>query len=175
MFKKIVNHLMFKPTTLFVAMTFLFMSVTLPTNAQSVVLKAGTLINLELTETLKSNKVKNGEVVNFRVTHDVKVDDKVVIPAGSLAKGQITDRKSSTLLGIPGEVSVTVKSITTSDGTLVPLSGNSLSDEGQNKLAISLVVTFLCIFGFLIKGGQGELSAGSTIQAYVAANTQVNV
>ena len=175
MLKKIVNHLMFKPTTLFVAMTFLFMSVTLPTNAQTVVLKAGTLVNLELTDTIKSNKVKNGQVVNFRVTHDVKVDDKVIIPAGSLAKGQITERKSSSLLGIPGEVAVTIKSITASDGTLIPLSSNSLSDEGQNKVVVSVVLTLLCLFGFIIKGGQAEISAGSTIQAYVASNTEVNV
>ena len=172
MLKTILNSAAFKPTSMFLAVTFFFMSVTIPMNAETVVVTAGTPVHLELTENIDGNKVKQGQTIDFRVISDVIIDGKKVISAGSMAKGQVVDRKKSTLLGIPGEVQVAIKHVVATDGTM---SGSSLSDEGDSRLVVSLVVTFFCLFGFLIKGGKAQIPSGTTLQAYVASNTQLNV
>ncbi|MBO5677696.1 MAG: hypothetical protein J6S02_06155 [Bacteroidaceae bacterium] len=175
MLKTILNSAAFKPTSMFLAVTFFFMSVTIPMNAETVVVTAGTPVHLELTDNIDGNKVKQGQTIDFRVISDVIIDGKKVISAGSMAKGQVVDRKKSTLLGIPGEVQVAIKHVIATDGTMIHLSGSSLSDEGDSRLVVSLVVTFFCLFGFLIKGGKAQIPSGTTLQAYVASNTQLNV
>jgi hypothetical protein len=160
---------------MFLAVTFFFMSVTIPMNAETIVIKAGTPIHLELIDNINGNKVKQGQTVDFRVVSDVVIDGKKAITAGSIAKGQIVDQKKSSLLGIPGEVSISIKHVIATDGTMIHLSGSSLSDEGADHLVISIVCTIFCIFGFLIKGGKAVIPSGTTLQAYVASNTQLEM
>ena len=106
---------------------------------------------------------------------DVKVDGKTVIPAGSIVQGQIVRAKKSGLLGSEGELEISVKSVKAVDGTNIYLSSNNISDEGSNKVALSIVLTLCCLFGFLIKGGKAEIPAGTQVQGMVASNTEINV
>ena len=175
MLKTILNSVAFKPTSMFLAVTFFFMSVAIPVNAETIVVKAGTPVHLELMNNIDGNKVKQGQTVDFRVISDVVIDGKKVITAGSMAKGQIIGQKKSSLLGIPGEVQVSIKHVIANDGTMVHLNGSSLGDEGTDRLVVSIVCTLFCIFGFLIKGGKAEIPSGTTLQAYVASNTELNV
>jgi hypothetical protein len=83
--------------------------------------------------------------------------------------------KKNGLLGAEGELEIAVKSIKAVDGTSVYLSSNNLADEGSNKVVLSVVVTLCCLFGFLIKGGQAEIPAGTQVQGMVVSNTDINV
>ncbi len=173
MFVKLIKSAYFKPAALSMAVAMLTMSFTMP--GEVVVLKAGTSIPLELVSPLSSKSVQAGEMVDFRVLDDVKADGKTVVAAGSIAKGQITRLEKRGLLGDAGELEVAVKSVNAVDGTTVYLSGNSLSDEGKSKLGISIVLTVLCLFGFLMKGGNAEIAAGAQVQATVASNVEINL
>ena len=77
----------------------------------TVVLKAGTVIPMELVNTITGKTARSGQLVDFRVTSDVKVDGKTVVAAGSIAQGQIVRAKKSGLLGAEGELEIAVKSI----------------------------------------------------------------
>lgn len=173
---KLVKSFISKPIAVLLAFSMMLMSfTTAPLKAEMVVLKSGTPIALELMSSIQSNNVKSGQIVDFRVINDVKVDDKVVIPAGSIAKGQIVSAKKNGLLGTAGEVSVTLKSVAAVDGTVVPLTSSVLNDEGDDKLVVSIVLTLLCFFGFLMKGGKAELSSGAQVQATVLSNTEISL
>lgn len=173
MFIKLFKSCYFKPVVFLMALAMLTMSFTLPNG--TVVLKAGTVIPMELISTITSKSARSGQMVDFRVMSDVKVDGKTVISAGSIAQGQIVRAKKSGLLGSEGELEIAVKSIKAVDGTNVYLTTNNLSDEGSNKVALSIVLTICCLFGFLIKGGQAEIPAGTQVQGMVASNTEINV
>jgi len=170
---KIVNSKKCKIFTAALAAMMLFSSFTMPAG-QTVVLKAGTPVDLELVSAVTSD-MNPGEVVDFTVTSDVKADGVVVIPAGTMAKGQIMSSSRNGLLGRPGEVTVQVKSVNAVDGTKVMLSGASLSDTGANKVAASIIFTILCLFGFLIHGGNGNIPAGTHFDAMVASNVDVAI
>lgn len=173
MFIKLFKSCYFKPITFLMALAMLTMSFTMPNG--TVVLKAGTMIPMELVSTITSKTARNGQMVDFRVMSDVKVDGKTVIPAGSIAQGQIVRAKKSGLLGSEGELEISVKSVKAVDGTNIYLSSNNISDEGSNKVALSIVLTLCCLFGFLIKGGKAEIPAGTQVQGMVASNTEINV
>lgn len=137
--------------------------------AREVLLRAGTAIPMQLENSVTSKNAAVGQIVNFRVTQDVKVDGVTVIPANSIAKAQIVRAKKSGVFGSSGEIQLNINSVTAIDGTQVVLSGGTISDEGKNKFVLSL---FLC---FLIKGGQGELLSGLTCSPIVAGNTPIAV
>ena len=165
MFIKFLKSIYFKPTLFLMALAMLTMSFTMPNG--TVVLKAGTVIPMELVSTISSKTARSGQLVDFRVTSDVKVDGKTVIAAGSIAQGQIVRAKKNGLLGAEGELEIAVKSIRAVDGTNIYLS--------SNKVVLSVVVTLCCLFGFLIKGGQAEIPAGAQVQGIVVSNTDINV
>ncbi len=137
--------------------------------AEDVVLKAGTAVPMQLTSTVTGKTATVGELVDFRVTQDVKVDGHVVIPAGTIAKAQVVRAQKNGVLGREGEIQVNVNSVAAIDGTQVVLSGGTLAAEGRNKLVVSWL---LC---FLLKGGQGELAAGMQCNPIVAGNVTVSV
>lgn len=173
MFIKFMKSVFFKPATLLMAIAMLTMSFTLPNG--TVVLRAGTIIPMELMNTITSSNARNGQIVDFRVLADVEVDGKTVIPAGAIAQGQIVRAKKNGMLGMQGELEIAVRNVKAVDGTNVYLTAASLNDEGNNQTVLSIVLTFCCLFGFLIKGGKAELAAGTQINAIVGSNTEIDV
>ncbi len=137
------------------------------TEAKEITLKSGTQVPLELQGTVTSKNVSNGSIINFKCTRDIIVNKEIVIRAGEIAKGQVTRIKKNGILGKAGEIEIKVNSIVAVDGTEVYLSSSSLYDDGKDKLLLSL---FLC---FLIKGGNGEIPAGTQCLASVAGNTVI--
>jgi hypothetical protein len=172
---KFRDSVYFKPVAMLLASVMFFGSVRAASPAGEVILTAGTPIPLELATTITSKSVASGTIIDFRVLSDVKVDGKIVVPAGSLAKGQVSRVKKNSMFGGAGELDVAVKSVTAVDGTNIFLSASSLSDEGDSKVVISVVLFVFCLFGFLIKGGSAEIPAGTQCTATVGSNTSIAI
>ena len=142
---------------------------------KQVTLKAGTPVILATVQTLSSKTVFSGNTVDFKVVSDVIVDGNVVIPAGTIAKGQALNVSKASALGKGGELSVGINTINAIDGTLVPLSGANISASGNSKVGLAIVCGLCTIVGFLIPGNQAELPAGAQAQAVVMSNTTVTL
>lgn len=135
-------------------------------NAESI-LPAGTMVPLETTTFMKSGDVTYGETVEFKVRRAVKIGNEVVIPANTIARGQVTKMKKSGMLGSEGELSIKPTELVLNNGTIIPLTGGQLNQEGKNKLVLSL---FLCWF---IKGGQAEIPASTPVEAYTSQDVNL--
>lgn len=175
MFTQIKNSLLSKSTALLLACSIFCMSFTTVGNSNIVTLKAGTPVILELISGIQSNKAKSGQMVDFKVISDVKANGVVVIPAGSIAKGQVIDSQKNGIFGQPGELRVAIKSVTAIDGSIIPLMASEFNEEGKDKLVVSIVGGFLCLFPFLMKGGKAEMPAGTQIQATVLSSTEITI
>lgn len=175
MFTQIKNSLLSKSTALLLACSIFCMSFTTVNASSIVTLKAGTPVILELISGIQSNKAKSGQMVDFKVTSDVKANGVIVIPAGSIAKGQVIDSQKNGIFGQPGELRVAIKSVTAIDGTVIPLMASEFNEEGKDKLVVSIVGGLLCVFPFLMKGGKAEMPAGTQIQATVLSSTEITI
>lgn len=144
-------------------------------NPNAVVLKAGTPVNLRLTEEV-SPKTKNvGDVIHFEVVGDVKVGNNVVVKAGAPAEGEVTILEKRAMLGRPDKIAFMVRSTQAVDGNRVPLRA-TLTREGQEKETSSLALgLFLCFLFLWQKGGTAEFPVGTEIRAYVDYDTNVDV
>ena len=103
MFTQIKNSIIGKSTAILLACSIFCMSFTTMNDSNVVTLKSGTPVALELISTIKSNKAKSGQMVDFRVINNVKAGNTIVIPAGSIAKGQVVEADKSGIFGQPGE------------------------------------------------------------------------
>lgn len=172
---RILDSVYCKPLAILLALVMLSISPMRANTNEQVVLKAGTYIPLELVNTISSKNATSGTLVYFRVVSNVMADGKIVIPAGSTAKGQVVKIKKNGMFGKAGELEVSVRSVTAVDGSNIYLSSSSLSEEGDSKLVISIVVFLFCLLGFLIKGGSAEIPAGTQCSAMVGSDTTIEV
>ena len=62
-----------------------------PPTTETLSVPEGTVLKLELTTALASDTSKAGGAVSARVAEAVRVNDKVVIPAGAVAKGEVVE------------------------------------------------------------------------------------
>ena len=112
----IKNKSMFKSLAVMLSLAVLNLSFGSVPVEQAVVLKAGTVVSLETINAIKSDKATVGRTIDLRVTRDIEVDGQTVIPAGSIAKGQITRSQKAKGLGKAGFLEIQIKSVTAVDG-----------------------------------------------------------
>lgn len=175
MLKTFINPLVAKPTAwLLLACLSLFSF--RADNLQEITINAGTPIALETVQTLYSDIVQSGQTVDFRVKNDVKVKDVVVIKAGSIAKGLVTRASRAKGLGKEGQIEVQIKSVSSIDGQQIPVVGNNIYRQGEDKQTLAIVLgVVLCILFLTMKGKNCGIIAGTTVDATTAANMTVSV
>ncbi len=140
-----------------------------------VLLKAGTIVPMVSIQKATSRGSAPGVGVDFMTTSDVLADGVVVVPSGTIVKGQICDARSATILGIGGDLTVCVNAMYAVDGTYVPLTGASVSAYGDDNTALAIVCGLFTFFGFLISGEQAVLPSGTPVQGVVMSNTYITL
>jgi len=174
MITKIYNSILARQIAFVLVISML--SLSFRSAEEKVLLRAGTQVGLETTKVLASNMLTIGSTVDFRVTRDIKVEDKVVVSAGALAKGQVVRVEPARGLGQAGYVEVQIKSVESVDGQQVPLTGGNLYAEGKDQQTLAIVLGILvCILFLTIKGKNAVLPAGSSVEGIVATDMNVIV
>lgn len=140
----------------------------------AVTVPVGTMIQLEVTNTISTLNAHIGQKVNFRVLNDVSINGELAVKGGSRAVGKVVSVDKNGALGKPGSMSIQLSRVTAVDGNIIPISANSVL-KGQDKSTTAIVVTLLlCVFGLFIEGGDAVLQAGSIIEAEVISAVEIN-
>ncbi|HLM57601.1 MAG TPA: hypothetical protein VK422_15910 [Pyrinomonadaceae bacterium] len=141
--------------------------------AAGVTIPDGTELTVITTEEISSKTATEGDPITFKVDEDVKVNGKVVITAGTIAKGEISNAKKSGRMGKGGTLSIRILSTTTVDNQKVKLRA-SKGKEGDDKTGttVALVVLFGPL-GFLKKGKDAKIKEGTKIKAYTDEEKKV--
>lgn len=141
---------------------------------QEKVIKAGTIVPLQSVNQVKAADVDEGQTVDFRVTQDIMVDGKCVIPRGYLVKGKVTEACKSSLAGTKGRLVINISSMNLPSGEPVFFTNTDVRINGKNRTPLDVVTGILlwpCIF---IPGSKAVMPAGYDVQATVASNTTVS-
>jgi len=132
----------------------------------------GTMIQVRLNQSMTSKSARTGTFVDLTVVSDVKINGKVVIKSGAQAQGNVMSAKKAAAFGQPGELAIQVTSVKAVDGTNIPVQAQSASD-GDSQVATAIILGLLCIVGFFIPGGEGELSSGVIINCRTLGDVDV--
>ena len=134
---------------------------------QIVVLRANTLTPLRLTESVGSDTHQSGAHFTLVVTDDIFVDDRLVIPAGSIAYGQVIHAAKSGVFGKAGELSITSRYLMIGERQVKLHS--LFAKAGQTKADLAFGVGMVIpLAPFFIRGKQVLVPADTELIARVA-------
>jgi hypothetical protein len=133
------------------------------------VVAADSVIGLEIETALTSERARVEDPVVARVTRDVKVGNRVAIPAGARANGEVTAVERGGRLKDRARLGVRFTSIVLADGTRVPIQTETIYREGDsptNESAAKIGGGAIggAILGGILGGGKGA-AIGSIVGA----------
>ncbi|WP_020536274.1 hypothetical protein [Lewinella cohaerens] len=147
-------------------------------------LRAGTAIIFEAAQNYNSKNLNVGQTLMVRVKYNVVVQKNTLIPAGALGSAIISEIEKPKSFGRAGKMEIQVQSVQVVDGQQVQVSGIPMIYEGQDKkgmawgiaIGAGLLTSGLgIVVGFFIKGKTADLRAGTSMNASVASDTEVEV
>ena len=138
-----------------------------------VILQEGTIISVELLDTVGSKLSKQGDIFRMKTTADVSVQGIVVIPAGSMGYGTITYAEPRRMLGQAGELFYRFDYIKIGERLIKIRSAQGGKGKDSTGSTVALVALF-GVFGMLKKGADIEVLAGTQFEVYNATNVEFN-
>ena len=136
------------------------------------VLAANTVVELETVDEVSSRTSKPKDFFRMRVAQDVRIGDRVVIPAGTEAMGQVVHAAKSGGGGKAGELILAARSIKLAEGEVKLRSGFGAS--GRQRIGAALATSIAVgVFGLMVHGKDLVLPAGTPLSARVAADTEI--
>src|SRR5580698_35809 len=181
----LLKHYTRGTSTYFLLITFLALSVsaqqTRDTTAQ-LTIPDGTPIELRLVESVSSNHAHKGDRLNFIVVKDVNLDGYTLVPAGTVARGTITEVKGKRFLGIGARISLRLDSVELADGETLKLRASKVVKGGsRTKLMAGAMIATSIIFlpatpiFLLTRGRESTVVETTEITAQVEGPASVQV
>lgn len=134
----------------------------------------GTPVRLRLSRTITSKEAKVGEMVDFEVLDDIKIDDVTVIPKESAAIATITKAKAAGRLGKGGKLDMNIEYVRLITGEKIALraikeirGGNRTGTMTGALIASGLLFFPAAPIFLFIKGKNITLARGTEVTAYV--------
>jgi hypothetical protein len=133
---------------------------------EELIVSADSVIGLQMESSLTSERARVEDEVTARVTRDVKVGDRVAIPAGAQALGEVTLVERGGKMRDKARLGVRFTSIVLADGTRVPLDTETIIREGSspgNESAAKIGGGAIggAIIGGILGGAKGAIIGGS--------------
>lgn len=127
-------------------------------------LGTGAVISLELLDTLSTKITQKGETFDLRVTEDVVADGWVVIPAGTMAVGEVTRSEAKGAFGKSGKLEARILYLRLDDRSL-RLTG-FLGRKGQGQTTETVLAAIAGgTLAFAVTGRSAVLEAGTQLVA----------
>jgi len=141
--------------------------------SDAVTIPQGTPIYLVTDEIVTIDSHDVGSRVALTVENDLIIDGKVVIEANSQATAKVSKASGPGMVGAPGEVGFLVQTVTAVDGSAVEVYG-SMFQKGKSRFRESVATAIFFGIGLLIKGGEAEISPGTTVVAKTVGESVVD-
>jgi hypothetical protein len=133
---------------------------------EDLVIASDSVIGLQVETSVTSERARVEDAVVARVTRDVKVGDRVAIPSGAKAQGEVTLVERGGKLRERARLGVRFTSIVLADGTRVPIDTETIIREGdspggESAAKIGGGAIGGAIIGGILGGAKGAVIGGS--------------
>ena len=133
---------------------------------EELIVSADSVVGLEVETSLTSERARVEDAVVARVTRDVRVGDRVAIPAGAKAHGEVTMVERGGRLRDRARLGIRFTSVVLADGTRIPLETDTIYREGdgpggESAAKIGGGAIGGAIIGGILGGAKGAIIGGS--------------
>lgn len=135
---------------------------------------AGTIIEVELTETLSSQTSRQEQVFGLRTVEPIIIDGAVIVPAGAAGGGEVIDAAPSAFGGRQGRLILSGRYIEI-DGKRARIRGMQITATGKDRAGAAVAVSFIPYAGvasIFVQGGKVEIPAGARGLARLAEDVE---
>ena len=133
-----------------------------------VTVAAGSLVTVEILDTLSSHESAVGQEFSARVVEPVRVAQGIAIPAGSVVTGKVTEAKPAKKVGGSSQLAVEFVSLRLSTGETVPFHAQ-FSTKGKSSTGRDVGIIAGAAAGGAIVGNQVIGDDGGTKGALIGA------
>ena len=139
-----------------------------------IIIPAGTRVHCRLENNVRASKVDVGDKVQFKVSHDVMVNGKVVIKYGTPVTGTVYEAKRSKWWGTRGRLGIKLDYVYLPNANDAPLENGNLYVKGKNRTTASVLLFFFVTWpACFICGERAEAQAGTEVVGYIATDTEI--
>ena len=167
--------------------------------AETVILRKGTTVTLELLEVINSDKLDETSIIPLAIGLDVVVEGKRVAITGAYATAKVSRLEPPRSFGKGAFLEIEANGIQLIDGQFINVAGSVSQKRGKNRKGLAWALAILtpgvgAIFaqasgngqaapfmlpfaglGLMVKGGAAEIPAATTLHARVTRDTPVQV
>lgn len=130
--------------------TFAFGSTTIPLSQVNV--PANTLVKISLVTPINAKELKKGDIVKFKAAEDVIENDMLLITAGALGEGVVTDVSQAQNFGRDAKINIDFKDMEAVDGTKIDM---TLGEEAKETMEQMGMAAGASLAGMIILGPIG--------------------
>ncbi len=152
-----------------------------PVKAPGFRLEDSTPVKLGLLRSISSAEAKVNDLVDFQVLEEVKVNDVVVIPKGSVAWGTVGEAQPKRRRARGGKLKVNVDSVRLADGEKAPLRAvrDAKGETRTGAMTTGLVLTGIGFFPaaplfLLMHGHDVTVPQGTQFTAYIHGDVNLD-
>ena len=137
------------------------------TDTTNVVLQEGTMIKAALTQDISGKEVSVGQAVDFVLSEDVTLNDKIIVPKGARIIGAVTEAERSKALGKKGKLAFSIDYLYLGNGKIVKLRGQTEKNLNGSGAAVVAGAILLSPVALLFHGKNAKYEKGEVFTAYV--------
>lgn len=123
---------------------------------------------------VNSRSAKVGDRFVLRVDEEVKAGEKVVIPLGAKAWGEVVSANGAGGLGKSGQLNARLLYVEVNGRKIAVEGERNRRGRGASDKVVAGVLAF-GIFGLLMNGNNATLKAGEILNGYTVADEPVSV
>lgn len=132
-----------------------------------VVVPADAVLGLQIERTISSETARVEDRIEARVTRDVRVGDKVAIPAGSIVQGSVMEVERGGKVKERARLGIRFHTVVLGNGTRLNIKTDAVLREGQSPAKESAAkiggaAVGGAILGAILGGGKGAVIGGAT-------------
>jgi hypothetical protein len=133
---------------------------------EELIVSADSVVGLQVETSISSERARVEDEVLASVTRDVRVGDRVAIPAGATAHGEVTLVERGGRLKDRARLGIRFTSVVLADGTRIPLETDTIYREGdppsgESAAKIGGGAIGGAIIGGILGGARGAVIGGS--------------
>lgn len=152
---------------LFVAILFIPVLLIAQTDSTSNILQEGTIIKAALTQNISGKEVSVGQIVDFELSENIILNDKVVIPKGAKITGSVTEAQRSKALGKKGKLAFSIDYLYLKNGKVIKLRSQVEKNLKGSGAAVAAGAILLSPVALLFNGKNAKYEKGEVFTAYI--------
>ncbi len=145
-----------------------------PALQPTLVLRRDTPVHLMVMNEVSTKERSVGYRFKLRVNEPVIVSGVIVVPAGTLAYGEVTSAESSSNVGKSGRLSARLLNIDLR-GRAIGISGETTANGKSGTGEVVAAVLGLGLLGLFAKGNNAKIKAGELMTGFTTEDTQFDV